>query len=73
MVFIQFNNNDYENYFLIHQRNRLLILPWLINSTISLLFALVWMILASVYISQNFNDYSTFIPIIVMAFIVYGE
>lgn len=56
------------------QRNRLLIIPWLINSLISLLFNGIGIVLTVVIsMKSNAPDYSSIIPFTVAAVIVFGN
>lgn len=56
------------------QRNRLLVIPWIINSFISLVFNGMGIVL-TVIISMKSNapDYSSIIPFTVAAVIVFGN
>lgn len=56
------------------QRNRLLIIPWLINSMVSLLFNGMGIVVTVIVSMQsNAPDYSSIIPFTVAAIIVFGN
>lgn len=61
-------------FFIPLQRNRLLIIPWLINSMVSLLFNGTGIVLTVIVSMQsNAPDYSSIIPFTVAAVIVFGN
>lgn len=56
------------------QRNRLLLLPWLINSVISLFFNAIAIVLSVVIsVSSKSPDYASIIPFAVAAIIIFGR